>query len=171
MKKIVNTFKLLACVVKVTFLALLIPIPFLLDLIIAIPQIIFAQLNVHKRLIIILCFCAIFFTGLHRAFPNDNVFYGLYVTIKTRQYTNPVFINLFFASLLPAIVIRLVVKYVDNFFCRLDETFYSFYAGNVRRIFSLGRSIKTCAEMITYGSYRKRELFEMNAFKAQYHLS
>ena len=141
---------------------------YLLDLLIAIPQLIFAQLNSHKFFITIGTFVTIFLVGVKISFPTMNLFDAFLWLFKSGQFKTKAGAILFFSSLLPSFFLSVLTAPLARFFERIDDSLYGIYYMRLKSIRLSLKSISKTFDLIRFGNYREQELFEMAEFKKMY---
>lgn len=165
---VIGIFKIGWNFLKIGWNGLLFLLFYLLDLLLTIPQIITAQLNAHKRLIVVGVFAAIYLIGIHVAFPDMKFVDAVVWLFSSGQFKSKAGIILFVSALLPALFLRFVVSPIAAFVDRIDDTLYNFYYIRSKSIRLSLRSISSTFDSMHFGSYREQELFEMDEFKSLY---
>lgn len=170
MGSVINVFKIVLNLVKIVGNFFLIPIPFIIDVVIAVPQTIIAQLNAHRKIIIILCFAIIYGIGLHCAFPDMKLYDALIWIFKSGQFKTKAGLMLFIVSIAPAILLRWLIGKLDRLFDRFDDFLYRCYSSHLHRIIFYARNISDSFHYLCYGTQHEWELYEMDWFKTRYGL-
>lgn len=170
MGSVINVFKIVLNSIKIVGHSIFIPIPFIIDVIVAIPQTIIAQLNAHRKIIIILCFAIVYGIGLHYAFPDMKLFDALIWIFKSGQFKSKAGLMLFIVSIAPAILLRWLIGKLDRLFDRFDDFLYRCYSSHLHRIIFYVRNISDSFHYLCYGTQHEWELCEMDLFRTRYGL-
>lgn len=165
---VIGVFKIGWNFIKIGWNGLFFLLFYFLDLVIAVPQIIVAQLNAHKRLVTIGIFMAIYLIGVRVAFPGMKYTDACVWIFTSGQYETKAGGILFVSSLLPSLLFCFVASPLAAFFARIDDGLYNLYYMRLKSIRLSNRSISSTFDLMRFGNYREREIFEMEEFKALY---
>lgn len=165
---LIGIFKIGWNFIRITWNGLFFILFYFLDFLLAIPQIIAAQLNAHRRLVVIGVFALIYLAGIRVAFPDMRYTDAVAWMFSSGQFKSKAGVVLFVSSLLPAFLLRFLVSPLAEFFARIDDKLYGAYYMRSKSIRLAAKSISSTFDFMRFGNYREQELFEMGEFKKLY---
>lgn len=168
MKSVIRTITILKDGVGILFNTILIPIPFIINCIWAIPETIIALLCRFRKFSGLILAFGYFLYGMTRAFPRMNVFKAAIWFFSSGQYLSTAGLEFLVATFIFFFGVLFLSKLFYTFFYKVDQFFYAIYTHGYIGILAHASSMKDAFNGIAFGSYRERELFEMDEFRSAY---